>query len=89
MTNGLTNGYENPQRQKALVLPGEPGPSSPKRNIYAQKVMLCIWWNQKGMVYHELLKPGETITAVSYKQKLMTLIQALKKKKPAVVRQTS
>ena len=45
----------------------------PKRNIHAQKVMLCIWWDQDGMVYHELLKPGETITAVRYKQKLMKL----------------
>ena len=27
--------------KKAWVLPGEPGPSSPKRNIHAQKVMLC------------------------------------------------
>ena len=35
--------------------------------------MLCILWDQ------ELLKPGETITAVSYKQKLMKLNQALKK----------
>ena len=39
--------YENPKRitlavPNAWVLPGEPGPSSPKRNIHAQKVMLYI-----------------------------------------------
>ena len=45
--------YENPKRQKAWVLPWEPGPSTPKRNIHAQKVMLGIWWDQEGMVYHE------------------------------------
>ena len=38
----------------------------PKRNIHAQKVMLCVQWDQEGMVYHELLKLG--ITAVRYKQ---------------------
>ena len=43
-------------------------PSTSKRNIHAQKVMLCIWWDQESMVYHESLKPGETITAVRYKQ---------------------
>ena len=41
--------------------------------------MLCIWWDQEGMLYHELLKPGETITAVRYKQQWMKLNQALKK----------
>jgi len=24
--------------------------------------MLCIWWDQLGVVYYELLKPSETIT---------------------------
>ena len=32
------------------------------------------------MVYHELLKPGEMITAIRYKQQLMKLNQALKKR---------
>ena len=22
--------------------------------------MLCVWWDQKGVIYYELLKPGET-----------------------------
>ena len=60
--------YENLKRQKAWVLPGEPGPSTLKRNIHAQKVMLCIRWDQ------------ETITAVRYKQQLTKLNQALKKR---------
>ena len=34
------------------------------------------------MVYHELLKPGKKITAIRYKQQLMKLNQALKKKRP-------
>ena len=58
-------------------MPGEPDLSTPKCNIYAQKVILCIWWNQESMVYNELLKPDETITAVHYKQQLMKLNQAL------------
>ena len=35
--------YDNPKRLKAWVMPGEPGPSTPKRNIHASKIMLCIW----------------------------------------------
>lgn len=28
----------------------------PKPNIHGQKITLCIWWNQVGVVYCELLK---------------------------------
>ena len=30
--------------------------------------MLCIWWDQLGVVYYELLQPNETITAERYQQ---------------------
>ena len=43
--------YENPKQPKAWVRPGEPGPSRPKQNIHGSKVMLCIWWDQKGVIY--------------------------------------
>ena len=26
--------------------------------------MLCIWWDQQGVIYYELLTPGETITGL-------------------------
>ena len=64
---------ENAKRKEAWILLSEPGPSAPKRNIHVQKTMLCIWWDQEGVVYHELLKPGETMTDVRYKQQLMKL----------------
>lgn len=34
--------YDNPKQLKSWVMPGEPGPSIPKRNIHSSKVMLCI-----------------------------------------------
>ena len=27
---------------------------------------LCVWWDQRGVVYYELLKPGETVKAHRY-----------------------
>ena len=51
---------DNPKRKKSHVKPGQPAKSTAKRNIHGTKVMLCIWWNQKGVLYYELLKPGET-----------------------------
>ena len=74
--------YENPKRKKAWVKPGEPGLSQPKRNIQCAKVMLCKWWDMKGVVYHELLTPGETINGERYRRQLMHLKQALVIKRP-------
>lgn len=44
--------------------------------------MLCIWWNQLGVVYYELLQPNETITEEVYRRQLMRLSQALRQKRP-------
>jgi len=50
-------------------------------NIHGKKLMLCIWWDQLGVVYYELLKPNETITGALCRTQLMKLSRALKKKR--------
>ena len=47
----------------------------------SNKLMLCIWWDQLGVVYYELLQPNETITAERYHQQLMQSSRALKFKR--------
>lgn len=37
------------------------------RIFMEKKLMLCIWWDQLGVVYNELLNPGETITGALYR----------------------
>lgn len=74
--------YDNPKRKAAWVKPGEAGPSTPKRNIHGAKVMLCIWWDMKGVIYYELLNSNETITGARYRTQLMRLKQALAQKRP-------
>jgi hypothetical protein len=39
--------------------------------------MLCVWWNSKGLVYFEMLDPGQTVTADFYKDQLSRVDQAL------------
>lgn len=73
--------YENPKRRKSWVKPDEPGPSQAKRNIHCDKVRLCIWWDIKGVVYYELLKPSETITGKVYRRQLMRLKRAMEEKR--------
>jgi len=70
------------QAQKIMCKPGQPSTSTAKPNIHRSKVMLCIWWDQKGVVYYELLKPGETITGDRYRQQLVQVNRELKEKRP-------
>ena len=62
--------FENPKRKKSWLSPGEVGPSTPRPNRFGRKTMLCVWWDQCGVVYFELLKPGYPTTSqrtVSYR----------------------
>ena len=43
--------------------------------------MLCVWWDQKGVIYYELLKPGETVNTECYRQQMINLNQVLCEKR--------
>ena len=70
--------YDNPKRTKSWAKPGHASTSTAKSNIHGKKLMLCIWWDHLRVIYYELLKPNENITAERYQQQLMQLSQALK-----------
>ena len=44
--------------------------------------MLCVWWDQCGVVYFEVLKPGETVNTDRYRQQIINLNHALIEKRP-------
>ena len=83
--------YDNPKKNKSWGPPGHASKfweqpdhastSTAKRNIHEKKLMLCIWWNQLGVVYYELLKPNETITGALYRTQLMRLSRVHKEKR--------
>ena len=74
--------YDNPKRKKLYVKPGQPAKSTAMPNIYGAMVMLCIWWDQKGVLYYELLKPSETINGEHYRTQLIRLKRAIAEKRP-------
>ena len=74
--------YDNSKRKRSYVKPGQPAKSMAKPNIHGTKVMLCIWWNQKGVLYYQLLKPGEAINGESYRTQLIRLKRAIVEKRP-------
>jgi len=44
--------------------------------------MLCLFWDQKGLVYYELLEPGQTVDQIRYQQQMRVLTAALLEKRP-------
>ena len=53
-----------------------------KMEIHGKKVMLSVWWDQKGIIYWELLEPKQTITADLYSQQLLRLNNSIEIKRP-------
>ena len=56
-----------------------------KPGLTASKVMLSVWWDWKGIVYYEILEPGQTVDSVLYCQQLTRLQEAIQKKRPELV----
>lgn len=71
--------YDNTTRKRQWLDAGEPPKPTPKPNIHGKKVMLCIWWNSKGLVYFEVLDSGQRVTADLYKAQLSRVDQALRR----------
>ena len=42
----------------------------------------CVWWDQKGVIYYELIKPGETVNTNRYQQQMIDSNRALQEKRP-------
>jgi len=72
---------ENPKWGMSWGKPGHASTSTAKPNIHGSKLTLCIWWDQQGIVYYELLQSNKTITKNRYRFQLMRLSRALKEKR--------
>lgn len=77
--------YNNVVRKRSWCKPGEPPAATPKAGLHPKKVMLCIWWDWKGVVYYELLPPNQTINSDVYCRQLAKLKRALAEKRPELV----
>ena len=55
-----------------------------KPEVHPRKVLLCVWWDQKGVLHYELLPRNQTITAEVYCQQLRRLEKAIQEKRPGM-----
>ena len=77
--------YNNVKRKRYWSEIGDESLTIAKPNRYSSKIMLCCWWDCKGVLYYELLKPGETINSELYCQQLDKLNDAIKIKRPSLI----
>ncbi|GFX11183.1 histone-lysine N-methyltransferase SETMAR [Trichonephila clavipes] len=63
------------KRSEAVQTVAKPG-------LTARKVLLCIWWYWKGIMYYELLPYGQMLNSDLYCQPLDNLKQAIDQKRP-------
>ena len=69
--------YDSPKRRNSWIDPGQPSPS-----FHDKKVLLCVWWDWKGIIHYELLERGQTFTGERYKAQVNKLADVLKENKP-------
>jgi histone-lysine N-methyltransferase SETMAR len=74
--------FDNPSKKKQGLDPGQPSTLTPKPDIHGQKVMLSVWWDMKGILYFELLEPGQTVSDERYRQQLRRLNTEIEQKRP-------
>ena len=77
--------YNNVERKRSWGKRNEPPPNTPKAGLHPKKVMLCLWWDWKGVLYYELLPENQTLNSSKYCSQLDQLKAALDEKWPEVV----
>ncbi|GFU26501.1 mariner Mos1 transposase [Trichonephila clavipes] len=71
----------NPKRNQSYVDPGQPSKSTARPNRFDRKTMLCLFLDQEGPIYYELLKLGGAVNTDCYKQLLFNLNDAILEKR--------
>ena len=47
--------YDNPTRKRSWIKKGEKAQAIAKPGLTRKKVMLCVWWDWKGIVHYEII----------------------------------
>ncbi|XP_073983651.1 histone-lysine N-methyltransferase SETMAR-like [Rhodnius prolixus] len=74
--------YDNIVRKRSWSRRGEAAQTVAKPGLTARKVLLCIWWELKGIIYYELFPYGQTLNSDLDCQQLDRLKLAIDQKRP-------
>ena len=59
--------FDNPDKKKSCLSPGEIPEPQPMPEVRQKKVILCVCWDMKGIIYYEL-ESHQTVTAERYRK---------------------
>lgn len=65
--------YITRSRHRQWVSVEQQAEPEPKPDLHEKKVMLSVWWDSQGIIYHEFLPHNVTITAAYYSSQLERL----------------
>ncbi|GFY35661.1 mariner Mos1 transposase [Trichonephila clavipes] len=74
--------YDNIVRKRLWSKRSEAAQTVARPGLTSKKVLLCIWWDWKGIIYYELLPYGQTLISDLYSQQLGRLKLATDQKRP-------
>ncbi|MEZ0498458.1 hypothetical protein [Sphingomonas sp. IW22] len=75
--------YENLPRRRSWKKSDEEPVTVAKRGLTHKKVLMCIFWDIRGILYKEFLKSGQTLTTEVYIQQLHKVNSVIKKTWPS------
>ena len=79
--------YVNVRRRKQWLDPGQKSLPDVKSDLHPKRIMLCVWWDMKGVIYFEVLDNNQTVNSNLYSQQLQRLNEVLFQKRPVLANQ--
>ena len=79
--------HVNVFRRREWLNPDEAPPLDVKPELHPKKIILCILWDIRVVIYFELLDMNQTVTASVYSQQLQRFNEVLLQKRPALAKQ--
>ncbi|GFT56413.1 histone-lysine N-methyltransferase SETMAR [Trichonephila clavipes] len=74
--------YDNIVRKRSSSKSSEAAETVAKPGLTSKKVLLCILWHWKGIIYYELLTLGQTLNLDIYCQQMDRLKLSIAQKQP-------
>lgn len=74
--------YSNVKRKRSWTDKDKNAQPQSKANPHEKKLMVCVWWDVKGVIHWEMLQRNQTINAQFYCEQLQRVADAIAQKRP-------
>jgi histone-lysine N-methyltransferase SETMAR len=73
--------YNNVCRKRQWLSPGQKAVPTPKQGLHPRKILLCVWWDIRGVIFFELIE-NKRVNSQVYCEQLTRLKQAIAATRP-------